>query len=600
MAIDSTRLKGLPCALPLLCCGWLLTAAVPCDARDPAAVSEEEEPIDLVMFHDPQLKIGDVQLALPDGLKELWLKAIDRGDSELQQLAADSFALAQQRGMKDLEDTHSRLADLLKVPKQDLVVHRAAVHTLVHLDARDYAKLLAETAKVHGLTTSLVVEPALARWKSDIMKDEWLSRIDNPRASLAARILAIDGLGETEEAKAVNSLKRITVNLRLIANERMAAARALSKMRAPGLVSEATTLIGTKSQPALLNTVLALELMQTEDSQDAVALLEGLASHDSTAVQSGALQRLYAIDPKHVYGFAESAIKSKDAGVRTVGARTLIVQKKGKLIAPLATLLDDVNPTLRRHVARAFVQLASEPTLHEEVIKQTTAVLNRDQWRGIEQAVIVLVSLDHKPAGDRFVELMQHSRGEVKSASAWGLRRLALPVHLPAMLARAHELYDGIRSDAIPLTVPGVDLQSTQLFLAFGQMRYMDAEPLLMHYVPKDHTLGVFSRCAAIWSVGLLHEGKAPADLTATLIERLSDVMSMEPEDDRVRRMSAISIGRMKSESAVATIRKFATDDSGYVQRSCYWALEQLTGETPPPLDTFLLKITDWFLVPIR
>ena len=278
--------------LLLLGGGWLLTASVPSAAQDPAAISVEEYPINLVMFHDPQLQVGSITLVLTNELKVLWLKAMDRGDSELQRMALDSFKLAQERGMKDLKDTHARLADLLKVPKQDSIVHRAAVHTLVHLNAREYAQVLAESAKSHGLTIAILVEPALARWKSDLLTDAWLSRIDDPHASLVMRMLAIDGLGETEEIKAASSLKRIAANSRAIANERIAAARALSKMHAPGLANVASSLVGAKSQPVLLNSVLALELMNALDSDEVIALLKRLVAHDSTAIQSGALQQI--------------------------------------------------------------------------------------------------------------------------------------------------------------------------------------------------------------------------------------------------------------------------------------------------------------------
>lgn len=599
MATDSTRLENKILRrwiLPLACCGWLLAAAFPCAAQDTVAV--DAQPIDLVMFHDPPLETGKFKLTFAPGLKALWLKALARPDSELKRLAADSFALAHQRGLTDLEDTHSHLAALLKAPAQDLGVQRAAVHALIQLDAREYAGLLAETARSLGLTTSLLVEPALARWNSDVMKDAWLARIDDPLASRAARILAIDGLGQTRELQAGASLKRIAGDSHLAANERMAAARALSAMQAPGLVEMAGTLVGTNSKPALLNPILAIELLQREDSPQAVELLGELAVHASTAVQTGALRRLYAIEPRHVYRFAEAATGSPDAGVRTVGARALIEQKESRWIPRLATLLDDVNPTIRKDVAQALVQLAGEPALRADVIKHATEVLLQDRWRGIEQAAVVLVLLDHKPAGNRLVELLPHPRAEVKIVSAWGLRRLALPEHLPAMLAKAQSNYDEFLAGIFPFNIPGSELQSMQLFMAFGQMRYADAEPLLTRYVPKEHLLGTFARAAAVWSLGLLHEGKATPDLSAALLARLGDHLSLDPESGEVRRMSAISLGRMKSVSAVPGIRRIIASDGGYPKRASYWALEQLTGEAPPPPEQFQVVFADWFLAP--
>ena len=52
---------------------------------------------------------------------------------------------------------------------------------------------------------------------------------------------------------------------------------------------------------------------------------------------------------------------------------------------------------------------------------------NVKQWRGLEQATILLTLLDHKAAAKRMVQLLPTDRPEVAVTAAWGLRNLADP-----------------------------------------------------------------------------------------------------------------------------------------------------------------------------
>ena len=75
------------------------------------------------------------------------------------------------------------------------------------------------------------------------------------------------------------------------------------------------------------------------------------------------------------------------------------------------------------------------------------------------------------------------------------------------------------------------------------------------------------------------------------LEERLLDVgrPMIPPEDPRVRWMSAITLGRMKSKEMLASLRRFqatATPTIDPVAHACSWAIQQLTGERAPPAGT--------------
>jgi hypothetical protein len=143
--------------------------------------------------------------------------------------------------------------------------------------------------------------------------------------------------------------------------------------------------------------------------------------------------------------------------------------------------------------------------------------------------------------------------------------------------------------------MPGKATHMAHLFIAFGDQGYRPAEPLMREYLPKDHPLGLESRAAATWAVGLFYEGNLQPDLVTLFVGRLNDA-GIYGDTDQVRDMAAIALGRMKAESALPDLRKFASQG----MLSCYWAIEQMTGEKTPTPDEEIIVVDDWFLAPLR
>jgi hypothetical protein len=63
--------------------------------------------------------------------------------------------------------------------------------------------------------------------------------------------------------------------------------------------------------------------------------------------------------------------------------------------------------------------------------------------------------------------------------------------------------------------------------------------------------------------------------------------------------MCAISLGRMKAQIALGSLRKYSDTRTqrGY---ACYWAVEQLTGRKIPDIEPSTVRYDDWFLVPLK
>jgi HEAT repeat protein len=109
------------------------------------------------------------------------------------------------------------------------------------------------------------------------------------------------------------------------------------------------------------------------------------------------------------------------------------------------------------------------------------------------------------------------------------------------------------------------------------------------------------ARAAAAWALGLLHEGTPVAEIIPSLEERLKDEATplIGGDDRRIRRMCAVTLGRMKAKQALGTLRKFyvaGKPSLDAVNNACGWALEQLTGERMPPAGTVEVFPGGWFL----
>ncbi len=579
----------------------LPVCSIPSGAADPAAAASSILDVDDVMETDPAFAYRESLLVISNDAIPLWLEALSRPNAQLQRVTIDTIAIAHRRGMEGIDVALPALVELAGQSELDASVRRAAVRALIAMDARDQSPLLAMLAEKYGIAISSLVEPALVKWKSPEMSQQWLTRLSDTGARRQSLLIAIQGVGALELHDASKPLRRYLRDVSLPGGIRLAAARSLGQLSASGLEPLAAELIdGAQDDGDVVADLLAIALLSRHTDPATIQLLQSLMGRSSTAVQSEALQRFYEIDPKLVLDFTEQAITSPDVNVRRTIALALIDGKQVPHIASLATLLDDVNPSLRRQVAAALFELAQLPPLRDEVISQASGILDQDSWRGCQQAARVLVSLDYKPAGDRLVDLLRHPRGEVMVTAGWGLRRLGKKQHLPAMLGRATEIHQQFRQGKLNAGSPGaVDLMS-QLFQAFGQMQYREADGLVRAYVPRSFSLGERARTAASWSVGFLYPDEAPDDLVNMLLSRLNDVESLEPEYGTVRAMCAQSLGRMKAKAAVPDLRRFATDFGSQVSFSCHWAIEQITGESSPPtVSPIINDYEDWFLKPV-
>lgn len=592
----SSRTPLFPIALGVIVVCGLVDV---CGSAQRLSAADPFERYDLMMYRRPELPIAEVKYRFPDGLKELWGKALERPDPELQYTIIDTIADAHVQGMEEMESFVPKLIELAREPDQSLDVARSVAGALITLESREHAEFLAQLVDRYGPAIGKHVEPALARWKSSAMREQWRERIQSGALSDSELLLAIHGAGEIGMTEASEVLEQWVQDGHLPTSRRVASARALGMIQRKGLQAAAEELLQQAEQSPGLGGILAVELLRHHSSEQAIEVLAKLARTEPSVVQSEALKILLSIDPELVDEHIDGAIVSDDVNVRRTCMDTVAAAPKPNRVEQLAILLDDVNPNLRRDVSTLLIRLAEDEKLRPAVIAGTKTVLDQNSWRGCEQACFVMGKLDHKDAGRRIVELLPHPRGEVRVASAWALTQLRIESLLPDMLEHGEDAFRKFKDGTYTAALPGYTQQFAHLFQAFGDQKYKPAKGLMKGFLPKSYSLGEHARPAAAWAFGIIYEGEPVEDLVAGLEKALLDSDSLMPEMEPVRLMCAISLARMEAKSTLPSIQKYAQGTSG-VAMACHWALERLLGTPMPQIPSVTVTIDDWILSPIK
>jgi HEAT repeat protein len=383
---------------------------------------------------------------------------------------------------------------------------------------------------------------------------------------------------------------------------RLAAAEAAGQVGGDRLSAVADELARGQGAPAGFSRLLAVRLLAGQADESAIETLQRLARDPEPAVAAAALARLDAILPAMALPIAKGAIESADAGLRRTAATIVSRPADRDTIELLGRLLGDPNPSLRRFITGQLVAVGLDDSLREAVATRAMRWLEVDDWRGAEQATLVVGSLDHEPAAARLVELLRHSREEVAVTAAWALRKLQAAEALGPMLARAEELE---RLTLAQTPVPYGDRQASQLHQAFGEAGYRPAQPLLRRHLAGPTQKGPdrpeSARAAAVWALTLLHADEPDPALARVLVERMAADEATPPELPLVRRMAAVGLGRLKAAEHLPALRKVAERDgvNSEIGYSCFWSIERLTGEAIPEVTAEERAVVGWFLQPL-
>ncbi len=585
-----------------------------------------------VMDTDPPFSLPeDVPIFSPK-LKPLWLKAMNQPEVDLKRRVAETIANAHRRGMSDLEDTAGPLVETLDAAEQHPIVKLSCARALVELDARQTADVLFKHAALDRYDMAPLVEPVLARWDYKPMRPVWLARLEATDTESGPLLLAIQGLLEVKEQKACPHLARFALDQHMAPDVRLESARALGLLERSGREADARRLSADKSPTKIVDRLVAARLVAHHGGDEAEKLFAQMALDPEPSVAAIALTRLLEIDPMLVQPLNRKTMVSPDAKVRHLTARAMFGQRTPEAVELLGLLLDDPHPGVRIYAQESLIELASDAKLDALVRIAATKMLATDRRYGLEQAALVLGALDHEPAADRLVELLEHKEPKVYVTAAWALCQLLVPGTADAMFDKVRReteftlklaeklaaIYakDPFSFVEIPPLRDKYD-QLSHLMQALGLLRYSKADALFQQYLPKPPMPGLMDppvvettkqtelRAAAVWAFGYIYEKEKPGKgLTEIFRQRLSDMDIVNSESVKVRRMAAVSLGRMKDKESLPVLRKFYESAPTYtlLGDACRWAIERITGKPVPKLEIKPREVMQrgWFLEPIE
>ncbi len=543
-----------------------------------------------LMMSDPELNVPVAEPVLPEGAISLWQNTLKRTEPDLVKAAADCIVTAHAEGFPGLEVCGPDLVDLLKSSDLHPSVTFALSRALIELDVSSAATLLFQVAQEGDSQLRMLIEPALALWAHQPTIDVWLQRLMDPNTRRRDLILACEGVATTQAQSAVPLLVEIALNQSRPSDLRLSAARAAGSISSGGLNDEAATLVGAD----VIDALCALSLLGQDSGDGAQTLLTTLASHEEPTVAAQAMRSLLNIDPNLAIPFAEAALQHRDPKIRQCGLDAYAALVTEERVPMIAALLNDAHPDVRTDARQALFTLGQDETFREQVLELAMTQMTGKDWRAQEQAAVLLVALDHKPAAPRLVQLLRSERPEVMVTSAWGLRVLAVP-------ETADDIIKKIKRESIGKpSIPYGDMQLGHLFEACAVLREERAIASIIRHLPKDVTREK-SRSAGIWAAGVLLEGHPNEELAAALMGRIEDVNGMVEELPLVRRMSAISIGRMRAKSQLKPLKELLGGEihATPVGHAIGWAIEQLSGEKLPVAPARSVVRRGWLIEPL-
>lgn len=569
-----------------------------CVVWDAGRLHAQEMLPEFLMMSDPAFDIPAGAAVLPQSAIRLWRETLSRPEPDLVKAAADSIAAAHSDGFSGLADCVPELHAALMTPDLHPDAAYAICRALIVLESRESAELLCSFSQREGTLVRQLIEPALASWDVLAMRDEWRNRLADEQALRRELLLACAGAARVKDAAAVPLLVQIAITRTRPADVRLAAARAAGEIAASGLEPDATRLTGNSSR-GLSDDLCALFLLRHHTSAGAQTQFLQFAVHRNPTVAAPALRALLEIDASLVLPLAATALENDDPKVRQCGLDAYIALPTAERIPLIAAVLDDPHPDVRTSARRALDRFGESGMFDGPVREAGMHALSGESWRSQEQAALLLAARDHQPAAARLVELLESDRPEVMIAAAWALRLLAVPQTADGILDRASRMTEHVLAAPAADRRPGSDAQLGHLFDALVVLGDSRAVPVMRRHVRRDLTRET-SRSAAIWGMGRLLEDQPDEELAAALLGRIQDINSIPPELELVRRMSAVTIGRMNAVSRLKDLEA-ALDQymvANQVDYALAWAIRRMHGVVPPELPPTIEIRRGWPIEP--
>lgn len=540
----------------------------------------------LPMMNDPVLEPPAQMLVVHERLVSLWLEAIDRPEFDLRVNAVNALVDLRVQGATGLEIVLPRLQRLVSDDAVE-AVRDSAARALVAFDDRTSASLLAEAMASQRVSDQVVmqaIDPALATWGLASAEAQWRSRLERREGSLGLQASAARRLGEAGVESASALLMSVAMDAGRSVSVRFAAAEAVAKLNKQGLENNAQLLFAAGDARA---SMLAIAMLGGHHGEAAIRCVQASLSHDNARVREQAV-RWFAREGRSAVSTVEPLAGDADAGVRLAVMEVIRATWPQSAIDVLIAALADQERVVRDAAADGLAAVIAGDEARSEVQAALSDTLAGSNALALEQASRLVGYAGMVEESPRLLALLGHESPRVRIAAAQGLRVLQIAETESAILDRCRILtsqMDDPPADAAPRQAVADEL--AQHFMLLGQLRCRAADPLLQRYLPKRSGFAVADRAAAIYALGLIHEGQpADAALIATLEERLGDNNPLDPEASEVRRFSAVALGRMRATTSTDLLKMINSMENSTISvgASTRWALTQITGQPQPAL----------------
>ena len=371
-----------------------------------------------------------------------------------------------------------------------------------------------------------LIEPCLANWDYTPMRAVWLERLNQPKSPGRSWLLAIEGLGAVKEIKAAARLREIALAPTFDSMSRLAAAKALAGLVTKGLEPDAEALAGGKRESGALPQLVAATLLRNHRGEAAAKIQQRLAVEGEPAAAVVALEGLLNDDPSRIAPFLSRVLASPDASVRVLGIEAFRRNPRVDQIAAISHMMDDPNAHVRTGARKALVELAAKAGFGDSIRGQAMGLLARDRWRALEQAALLLATLEHKAAAPRLVEALriQITSGSVRVCGIRPYAGIGGPCNFSWAIARNRS------------SLPGFAASWRRLSPRHDRPRVGAIEPVAGtgKISPCGTCLGAIHREDYTYRrrkpIGppfgrwvIIHEKAAPPELVEKLIDRLTD-----------------------------------------------------------------------------
>lgn len=527
----------------------------------------------------------------------LWQRALaEATDMEIQEVAAQSLARVADRQQADIQEAGPTLMSVAASTKNNRIRYLCA-HALAAGNIQSAAAELIKLAAEGTDSQRVLIEPALARWKTTTATELWKPRLMDPYVTTASYRLAAEGLAELNDSSSITLLLPVTVDRSAEYSKRTAAAKAVAVLD-PRQAHETAEMLVTGDIPERLLGLTLLDNGLPESTEKLTAFCDD----SSDAVASVAWQRAFKRQPDVLLKSLPTGHQHRDSAIRMTAARVIRLYPDPDRILMLNGQLSDIHIEVRNVARQMLLAVANEHgELKDQIISLASSLLVPDSpnWQGIEQSLVLLGQLHSaKFAAECFV-LLDYPRDEVGVSAAWLIQLSpdeSIREKVAAYVQQAEQqLTTGgsIQGEAL--------LRESMLLQYVGLVRMNELRPLLEQQFPKSAPGTTDKRASALWALGLLLEKNPVPEIAAKFEARIKDRQSIPPEHPLVQRSSVMALGLMRASASKDVVFESYTIDSqeSRVAGTARWVLPLLGEPMPPDFTPSVAFTGPWRLNPL-